>query len=136
MSKVSTVNRAISNYFLLILNSIFNNNKKQFMEKKKNIILTVMAPIPKANTSVNDVTVMATPACFIVKPIFSCKVFPKVSSSCKLYQHWTMTNMSSIPIPGKKLKDKHYYSKKNFFFFWFTSRVTDLKWPNCQKHWF
>ena len=44
-----------------------------------------------------------------------------------------MTNMSSIPIPGKKLKDKHYYSKKKIFFL-FTSRVTDLKWPNCQKH--
>ena len=31
--------------------------------------LTVKAPMPKAKISVSDVTVMATPACFIVSPI-------------------------------------------------------------------
>ena len=47
-----------------------------------------MAPIPKANTSVNDVTVMATPACFIVKPIFSCKVLWNLKLCLKLSKHY------------------------------------------------
>merc|ERR1719470_359673 len=46
------------------------------------------------------VTVMETPACCKVLPIFSAKDKVAVlGSETMLYQHSMMTNMSSIPIP-------------------------------------
>ena len=45
----------------------------EFMKERKSssYLLTVTAPMPNAKTSVMEVTVMATPACFIVSPICS-----------------------------------------------------------------
>ena len=44
----------------------------KFMKERKSssYLLTVTAPMPNAKTSVMEVTVMATPACFIVSPIW------------------------------------------------------------------
>ena len=78
-------------------------------------------PMPNAKRSVTDVIVMATPACFIVQPnrslmslvwqgVFNYTVnnygyadtySPSISGPM-LYMLWTMTNMSSIPMPSNK----------------------------------
>ena len=76
-------------------------------------IHTVTAPTPKAQTSVRDVTVMATPAFLIVCPILSGKERVDFCSSLKLFRHCMITNMSSIPIPVTKTKeDNELYSKQ------------------------
>ena len=61
----------------------------------------VVAPILKAMKSVRDVMVMATPACERATLILSSS-----SRFCSLLDRvervWTMTNMSSIPIPRRR----------------------------------
>ena len=90
--------------------------KEALMQNDWRLGKEVIAPVAKAHISVTDVIVMDAPACFIAKPMFLTKDCFPFSSWEMLSKHLTMTNMSSIPIPGKKLKDKHYYSKKKFFF--------------------
>lgn len=69
--------------------------------KRRKVVQTVVAPTAKAAKSVTEVIVMLTPACFIVVPILIGKdLFD--SSLSRLFQHWTMTNMSSIPMPSNK----------------------------------
>ena len=53
----------------------------------------------KAQTSVSDVTVMATPAWRIVLPILSPRSSVVRDDFSWLLKHCRMTNMSSIPIP-------------------------------------
>ena len=61
---------------------------------------TLVAPLPKTKTSVKVVTVIETPACFIVLPIFSDRLNSVgEGSSSTLDQQLEITNMSSIPIP-------------------------------------
>lgn len=60
--------------------------------------LTVVAPIPKATISVNDVTVIDTPACRNINDIFSC-IGCVASSGVKLVKAPTITKTSSTPIP-------------------------------------
>ena len=59
----------------------------------------VVAPIPKAIKSVMEVMVMATPACSMVLPNLSTTPLPWCCSD-KVFRHWMMTNMSSMPIPS------------------------------------
>ena len=56
----------------------------------------MLAPIPKAIKLVIDVIVMATPACLSVTPILSATSL-LLSASVRVFRHWMMTNMSSIP---------------------------------------
>ena len=65
--------------------------------------LTVEAPTIKTMKSVSEVIVIATPACLIVSPTSSSMGFSNhFGSFCsKLAKHWTITNISSIPIPEK-----------------------------------
>ena len=60
--------------------------------------LTVIQPMAKAQTSVSEVTVMATPAWRIVLPTLSPRS-SVVRDFSWLLKHCRMTNMSSIPIP-------------------------------------
>ena len=61
---------------------------------------TVTAPTPNAKTSVRLVTVTDTPACLRAIPIWSGRLRPALRGSfCMFDQHWTITNISSIPIP-------------------------------------
>ncbi len=80
---------------------------------KKSGWLTVTAPTPKAKTSVSEVTVTATPAWRIVRPIRSDRGSDENGEeeeeeedlSCadsRLFQHCTITNMSSIPMPAQR----------------------------------
>jgi hypothetical protein len=65
------------------------------------VTLTVKDPTRNAATSVSVVTVIETPACCNVRPIFSGKdisLFPRF----KFFQQATITNMSSTPIPSSK----------------------------------
>ena len=64
---------------------------------------TVVAPMAKTMTSVSDVTVMATPACLIASPILSSTDIDAEEEESRLSRHCTITNMSSIPMPGKKI---------------------------------
>ena len=64
-------------------------------------LLTLKAPSPKAQTSVIVVTVIETPACFSVDPSLSAKLCPAVAGFLLIFvQLWTITNISSIPIPA------------------------------------
>ena len=75
-------------------------NVLMFMENMTRDSHTLVAPIPKTKTSVKVVTVIETPACFIVLPIFSDKLSSAgEGSSSTLDQQVEITNMSSIPIP-------------------------------------
>ena len=63
---------------------------------------TVKAPRENARMSVIEVTVIDTPACFKVLPIFSSSVKDFLLGSARIFcQHSEMTNMSSIPIPER-----------------------------------
>ena len=60
----------------------------------------VSAAESSAATSVADVRVMATPARFIVRAIFSESSMPSESSlDSMLLKHCMITNMSSMPTP-------------------------------------
>ena len=67
-----------------------------------------MAPTPKTTKSVIDVMVIATPACFIVSPMrISIGLSLNVGSFSSMFdKHWTMTNISSIPIPDSNGKNE------------------------------
>ena len=73
--------------------AILEVTQNDFREGKK-----VNAPVAIAQISVRDVTVMADPACFIVRPIDFMSPFIFFSSSVMLLKHFMMTNISSIPI--------------------------------------
>ncbi len=60
--------------------------------------LTVVAPTPNTMKSVMDVTVMATPACFMVRPMADGASSEATSEGSKLSKHCIMTNMSSMPV--------------------------------------
>jgi hypothetical protein len=60
--------------------------------------ITVEAPIPKAITSVKDVTVMATPDRPKVLPNFCTRFSSLPILGSALFQDCIITNMSSIPI--------------------------------------
>lgn len=62
--------------------------------------LTVVAPIPKAQMSVREVTVMDTPACFIVMAIRSW-IGRSLYVKGRLLYAPMITNRSSTPIPVK-----------------------------------
>ena len=62
---------------------------------------TVDAPTAKAAKSVIDVMVMLTPACLIAMPTRVGRDLFE-SSLLRLFQHCTITNMSSIPIPSSR----------------------------------
>ena len=66
-----------------------------------------MAPTPKTHKSVIDVMVIATPACAIVSPIrISIGLSLNVGSFSSMFdKHWTITNISSIPIPNSNGKN-------------------------------
>ena len=84
---------------------IMNCDMKQWMVVSITLVRwtqTVTAPTPKAQTSVREVTVMATPAFLIVCPILSVRGRVDFCSSLKLLRHCMITNMSSIPIPVTK----------------------------------
>ncbi len=74
--------------------------------------LTVIAPTPNAVISVIDVTVIAIPARFMVRAILS-STGRFFSSSLKFSRAFTITNMSSTPIPGEKnkLTNKRWHRK-------------------------
>ena len=62
---------------------------------------TVVAPMAKASRSVTEVMVIATPACFIVRPSFlpncsSLSTLSRLSKACMI------TNMSSMPTPSMR----------------------------------
>ena len=66
------------------------------------LLHTVTHPMAKAQTSVREVTVMATPAWRMAFPILSPRS-SVVRDFSALPKHCRITNMSSIPMPGKKL---------------------------------
>ena len=70
-------------------------------------LLTVTAPTLKARTSVTLVTVMETPACLTAPPTRSGTPGRTWGGLCCfwLLRHWTITNMSSIPIPAQGNKE-------------------------------
>ena len=61
--------------------------------------ILVKYPTPKATTSVILVTVMETPAWDIVLEISSGILVSGGEVFLTLLRHWTMTNISSMPIP-------------------------------------
>ena len=61
------------------------------------------APIAKATKSVTDVTVIETPACFIVSATFSGSGFC-FSAADRLFQASMITNISSTPKPATIMK--------------------------------
>ncbi len=65
--------------------------------------ILVTEPTAKARTSVAVVMVTATPAWRKVRPITSASGRP-VRRPCesRFIQHWTITNMSSMPIPRER----------------------------------
>ena len=67
------------------------------MHFKKTAI--VYLPIPNAKQLVKDVIVMATPAFLIAKPIWVARSL-SLFSDFKESKLWTMTNISSIPMPS------------------------------------
>ena len=71
------------------------------MQKACSPGILVTEPTAKASTSVAVVMVTATPACLRVRPIASARGWPTNRPlASRFIQHWTTTNMSSIPIPG------------------------------------
>ena len=66
------------------------------MQKDFRAGIVVVAPIPKAIKLVIEVMVMATPACFKVTPSLSTTSF-FLSASLRVFLHWMITNISSIP---------------------------------------
>ena len=69
-----------------------------------NFCFTVEEPTAKTTISVMEVTVMATPACFMVWPIFCGILFSCRSELFKLSKLCMITNMSSIPAKWQKIR--------------------------------
>ena len=88
---------------------------------------TVIQPMAKAQTSVSDVTVMATPAWRMALPILSARS-SVVRDFSWLLKHCRMTNMSSIPIPVKfllvGLERKFYLVCRLIYHCWFVILTT------------
>ena len=75
--------------------------------------LTVEAPTAKTTISVMEVTVIATPACFMVWPIFCGILFSCRSELFKLSKLCMITNMSSMPMHKRNEKFKWSYRQKH-----------------------
>ena len=86
-------------------NPFLKKGKLGIILNLKNISkITVIAPTANTTKSVKDVIVIATPACFKVSPTNKSMVLSANfgSESSKFDKHWTITNMSSIPIPNSR----------------------------------
>ena len=75
----------------------------QYTQKDWRAGSTVTAPTANTMMLVMEVMVMATPALFRVRAIISSWLMVLAASVlARLEWHWTMTNMSSMPIPTKR----------------------------------